>query len=291
MSIPKTPQTIAELPFFTAGRFIKPDLLGRCVGEEIHQFSGRELVDRVRDFSLGLTSLGLAPGGRVAILSESRPEWLIADFAVLTAGAMTIPMYPTLAADQIGFILRDSGATMAIVSSVTQLDNIRAVAGNLPALAVVVVIEPLPAQTWSGRPRLVSFEDVSAAGHQRIVDGWGIAREYQEKARAVRPSDLATIIYTSGTTGQPKGVMLTHGNLAANVEGVLSVLDLNENDVALSFLPLCHAFERTVAYVCLASGVSIVFAESIDTIARDLLTVRPTVMSGVPRVFEKLYAR
>ena len=118
------------------------------------------------------------------------------------------------------------------------------------------------------------------SGHKTIVDGWGVARTFQERARAVRPDDLATIIYTSGTTGAPKGVMLTHGNLVANVAGVLDVLDLNEEDTALSFLPLCHAFERMVAYVYLASGVSMIFAESIDTIARDLLTVRPTVMSA-----------
>jgi long-chain acyl-CoA synthetase len=137
MSIPNYPRTIAELPFFVAGRFLKPDLVGRCVGGNIESFNGRELVDRVRDFSLGLAALGLTRGGRVAILSESRPEWLIADFAVLTSGAVTIPIYPTLSLEQVGFILRDSGATIAIVSSVTQLEKIQAVAGNLPALDVI----------------------------------------------------------------------------------------------------------------------------------------------------------
>ena len=121
--------------------------------------------------------------------------------------------------------------------------------------------------------------------------GWGVGRAFQDEARQVAPGDLATIIYTSGTTGEPKGVMLTHGNLVSNIEGVNGVLNLHQEDTALSFLPLCHAFERLVAYVYLANGVSMVFAESLDTVARDLLTARPTVMTGVPRVFEKLQAR
>jgi long-chain acyl-CoA synthetase len=304
MTPPTTPSTIAELPLFAAGRFLKPDLVGRAVGGRIEHFTGRELVDRIRDVSLGLAALGMQRGDRVALLSESRPEWLVADFAVLAAGAVTIPIYPTVSAEQIGFILRDSGATIALVSNAAQLDKIRVVAAELPALRAVVVIdwtagvtpsEPSNPRTLEpsnpGTPALLSLADVAAVGHRRILDGWGIAREFQEQVRRVRPDDLATIIYTSGTTGPPKGVMLSHGNLAANVAGVLAVLDLNQEDVALSFLPLCHAFERTVAYVCLASGVSVIFAESIDTIARDLVVVRPTVMSGVPRVFEKLYAR
>ena len=285
-----TPATIAELPFFVAGRFSKPDLVGRSWGDHIDRFSGRELVDRVRDLSLGLSALGMARGDHVALLSESRPEWLVADFAILTAGAVTIPIYPTLSSEQIGFILSDSRASIAIVSTSTQLDKVLAAAPSVPSLRAIVLMEPVPAGLASS-VQVLSFKAVAGSGHQTIVEGWGIAREFQERARAVRPDDLATIIYTSGTTGTPKGVMLTHGNLAANVAGVLAVLDLNEDDTALSFLPLCHAFERTVACVCLASGVSLIFAESIDTIARDLLKVRPTVMSAVPRVFEKLHAR
>ncbi|MCC7009180.1 MAG: long-chain fatty acid--CoA ligase [Acidobacteria bacterium] len=296
MSMADTPATIADLPFFVAGRYLKPDLLGRCLNGEVRAMSGRALVDQVRDLSLGLSALGMGPGDRVALLSESRPEWLVADFAVLTAGAVTVPIYPTVSPEQVGFILRDSGATIAIVSSSTHAEKIAAVANIAPSLRIVLVMdapEEADQQDDVGQrePQLMSVASVAERGHRRIMDGWGVAREYQERARAVGPDDLATIIYTSGTTGDPKGVMLTHGNIASNVAGVLSVVDLTENDTALSFLPLCHAFERTVSYVCLASGVSIVFAESIDTVARDLTVVRPTVMSGVPRMFEKLYAR
>jgi long-chain acyl-CoA synthetase len=286
------PRTIALLPFYAGGRYPKPILVGRCQGERLDAIPGSELVDRVRDIGLGLRTLGLTRGARVALLSESRPEWLFTDFAVLAAGAVTTPIYPTLAVEQVAYILRDCEASMAIVSTPTQLAKTLQACASLPALRTIVVIDPpadgLPA--CDGRT-LVSFADVVARGHAQITGGWGVAREFQDEARAVQPGDLATIIYTSGTTAEPKGVMLTHANLVANIDGVLQVLDLNERDTALSFLPLCHGFERMVAYVYMAAGVGMVFAESLETVARDLLTVTPTVMTGVPRVFEKLQAR
>ncbi|MEO7192028.1 MAG: long-chain fatty acid--CoA ligase [Vicinamibacterales bacterium] len=288
------PRTVAELPFFAAGRFPKPDLLGQCEGSEVRYTGGRELLELVRNLSLGLTALGMTRGDRVALLSESRPEWLMADFAILTAGAVTTPIYTTLPAEQIGFILRDSGAAVAIVSSPVQLEKLLVAAPVGGPLRTVILIDPVAPDALALAPpglQVVSWADTLALGHRRIRDGWGVAREFHDAARQVRSDDLATIIYTSGTTGEPKGVMLTHGNLIANLRGVLQMLDLSHDDVALSFLPLCHAFERIVAYVYLCTGISVAFAESLDTISRDLLTVRPTVMSGVPRVFEKLYAR
>jgi long-chain acyl-CoA synthetase len=290
------PATIAQLPFFASGRYPKPDLLGRCEGDHIVPTSGRELLERVRDISLGLQHLGMAAGQRVVLLAESRPDWLLVDFAILTAGAVTVPIYPTLAAEQVGFIIKDSGATLAVVSTVEQLKKVLAVSGTLPDLQTVVITHapgPGAEQGWEHTAGLqvLTLADVAERGHRTIREGWGVAREYHDRAKAVRPDDLATIIYTSGTTGDPKGVMLTHGNLIANLRGVTEVLDLSESDVALSFLPLCHGFERMVAYVYLATGVSMIFAESIETVPRDLKTVRPTVMSGVPRVYEKLRAR
>jgi len=288
--IAKTPRTIAELPFFAAGRFPKPDFIGRSLGGQITHMSGRELVDAVRDASLGLAGRGMKRGDRIALLPKYRREWLNVDFAAQTAGAVTVPIYPTLSPEQVAFILADSGATMVVVSSGAQLAKAIEATTSLPSVQTIVMLDPPPAG-YNGTAALVSLAEISAEGHRRILDAWGVAREFQETARSIQPADLATIIYTSGTTAEPKGVMLSHENLASNVEGVLEVLDLTQEDTALSFLPLCHAFERTVSYVCLASGVSLIFAESIDTIARDLTIVRPTVMSCVPRVFEKLYAR
>ena len=289
--VQRLPPTIAELPFFASGPFPKPDLLGRCRGGQIEYTSGRELVERFRDISLGLTALGMQAGDRVVILAESRPEWLLVDFAILAAGAVTTPIYSTLSTEHACFILRDSGATLAVVSSPLQAEKLLACAPQAPALRTIVVMDPGGDLMPPSDLRVVSLAETAELGHRQIRDGWGVARAFRDRARGVKPEHLATIIYTSGTTGEPKGVMLTHGNLVSNLRGVLEVLDIHQEDVAMSFLPLSHAFERIVSYVCLGSGASMIFAESIDTLARDFAAVRPTVMSGVPRVFEKLYAR
>jgi long-chain acyl-CoA synthetase len=286
--IPDAPRTIAELPFFAGGRFPKPDLLGRCDPTGVSHVSGRDLVDRVRDLSLGLSVLGMRRGDRVAILSESRPEWLLADLAILAAGGVTTPLYPTLSVEQIGPILQDSEPVIVVVSDTRQLAKAFAASRDAPSVRTIVVIDPPPERSAADRVEVIDLAEVAARGHRQILDGWGVGRAFHDEAKKVRPEDPATLIYTSGTTAAPKGVLLTHGNLTANLIGIRQVLRLDERDTALSFLPLCHAFERMVAYVYMASGVSMIFAESIDTVARDLLRVRPTIMTGVPRVFEKL---
>jgi long-chain acyl-CoA synthetase len=289
--IAEIPETIAVLPFFASGRHPKPDLLGRCREGGVDAVSGRDLVERVRDLSLGLAAIGMARGDRVALLSESRPEWLLADFAILSAGAVTVPIYPTLATDQVAFILRDSESAFVVVSNAAQLAKVTAVAAGLPSLRGIVVMDAEGTPARVDRFEVLPLAEIVSRGHKRIMDGWGVGRAFHDEAKTVQPDDLATIVYTSGTTGEPKGVMLSHANLIANMAGVKKVLDLNPDDTALSFLPLCHAFERIVAYIYMACGVSMIFAESIETIARDLKLVRPTVMTGVPRVFEKLHAR
>jgi long-chain acyl-CoA synthetase len=288
--IASVPRTVAALPFFASGRYPKAELVGWCRAEGVVSQSAREFVARVRDVGLGLDAIGLAAGTRVVLLSESRPDWLIADFATLANGGVTVPVYPTLSADQVAFILRDSGATMAFVSTAAQLEKLAAAAPGT-ALGTVVAMDEPPAGLGALPFELLTLTALAARGHQRILDGWGVGRNFHDTATRVAPDDLATIIYTSGTTGEPKGVMLTHANLVSNIAGVVEVLSLGPDDRALSFLPLCHGFERMVAYVYLTTGVSMVFAESIDTVPRDLQLVQPTVMTGVPRVFEKLHAR
>jgi long-chain acyl-CoA synthetase len=290
------PPTIADLPFFVSGRFPKPNLLGRCEGERIVATSSREFIERIREIGLGLQELGMTAGQRVALLSESRPDWLLVDFAILAGGGVTVPIYPTLATEQVAFIMRDSEAATAVVSTPAQLDKVIASATSLPALKVVIATHIAEAELALERAKapalqLLSLADVAERGHQAIQKGWGLARTFHDKAKSVKPADLATIIYTSGTTSEPKGVMLTHGNLAANLDAVTRVFRVDERDTALSFLPLCHGFERMVAYTYLACGVSMIFAESIDTIGRNLRLVQPSVMSGVPRVYEKLRDR
>jgi long-chain acyl-CoA synthetase len=284
-------RTIADLPFHAVGRFQKPMALGRCRGDGILEISSKEMFERIRDLSLGLRAAGVARGDRVAIVSESRPEWILSDLAILSAGAVTVPIYPTLSAAQARYILQDSGARLAIVSTRLQLEKVQEVRHLLPDLEAVVVVMDPPAAIPAGSASVLSLEDVERRGHARMTGEWGAAKEFRDDARTVKPDDLATIIYTSGTTGDPKGVMLTHANLVSNLRATTDTLAISQDDVALSFLPLSHAFERMVSYVYLFCGVSIVFAESFDTVARDLARVRPTILTGVPRVYEKLHAR
>jgi long-chain acyl-CoA synthetase len=185
------------------------------------------------------------------------------------------------------YILQDSRARVAVVSTAEQLVKLQGVRHLLPALEAVVVMDPAAGPAAS----VLTLDEVERRGHARMTGGWGAGREFRESARKVAPGDLATIIYTSGTTGEPKGVMLTHANLVANLRAGSQVLELSQEDEALSFLPLSHSFERMVAFIYLFTGVTIVFAESMDTVPRDILTVRPTVLTGVPRVYEKMQAR
>jgi long-chain acyl-CoA synthetase len=270
------------------GRFPKALLVGRCGSEGIAGLSSKEFFERVRDVSLGLGALGVEAGDRVAIVSESRPEWLIADLGILCGGAITVPLYPTLSAPQARYILHDSSCRVAIVSTRVQLEKIQEVRHHLPSLSAVVLIDGF---SDSDSPSVMSFDALAERGHARLTAEWGAGRDFREKTRAITTNNLATIIYTSGTTGEPKGVMLTHANLVSNMVAGAKVLGVMHEDVALSFLPLSHAFERLVSYIYLFSGVTICFAESLDTIRRDIVEVRPTVMTGVPRVFEKLHAR
>jgi long-chain acyl-CoA synthetase len=279
-------RTIADLPFHVSGRHPKSLLVGRCVGDRIVGASTREWFDRLRDLSLGLMALGIGPGDRVAIVSESRPEWLLSDLAVLATGAVTVPIYPTLTAAQALYILKDCGARMVLVSTREQLEKIQSVRDAVPSLEVVVMFEPCETPALS----VLSFDAVGERGHARMVAEWGAGRQFHDGVRKVKPADLATIIYTSGTTGEPKGVMLTHANLVANLRSSAEALAVTSDDVALSFLPLSHSFERLVSYLYLFEGVTIVFAESLETVRRDLGTVRPTIMTGVPRVYEKFQA-
>jgi long-chain acyl-CoA synthetase len=279
--------TLADLPFHIAGRYPKTELIGRCREGGIDWLSTNAFFERVRDISLGLMASGMQRGDRVVIMSETRPEWIASDLAILTAGGVTVPIYPTLSATQAQYIVQDCGARYAFVSTREQAAKLQKVRHALPTLEVIILFDSPEAATGS----LLTLDEVAARGHARLAGEWGVAREFKDRARGIRPDELATVIYTSGTTGEPKGVMLTHQNIIANVRSCMHVLPMSSEDVGLSFLPLSHAFERTVAYICLANGVSIAYAEGIDTLARDLLLARPMLMTAVPRVFEKFYAR
>jgi long-chain acyl-CoA synthetase len=281
-------KTLADLPFHIAERFPRRALLRHCRGNGVIEISGGEFVEQIRDVSVGLRELGLAAGDRIAVIAESRPEWCVTDLAVLVAGGVTVPVYPTLTAGQVRYILNDCGAALAVVSNRTQVDKIAAVRAQLARVPTVVVMDVDGRQWPEG---VATWPDVAARGRERLVSDADARRSFEERPAAIARDALATIVYTSGTTGEPKGVMLTHGNILSNVEAAVELLRVTEHDVALSFLPLSHAFERIVIYTYLYAGAYTAFAESPETLARDLVTVRPTLMTAVPRVFEKLHDR
>ena len=277
--------TLTRLFFDAIATFSKPAAMRHKKDGVWLDISHAELLERVRRTSLALQELGLARGDRVAILSENRPEWAIADYACLAARLADVPIYPTLPAEQMVHILNDSGAVALFVSSVAQAAKIARIRPDLPALRTVISFTA-PAPVGCD----MTLDEFIARGTK--VDSPERAAAWKESALAVQPDDLATLIYTSGTTGLPKGVMLSHDNLYSNVFASLPVLGPKDDDVALSFLPLSHIFERMAGhYMLFAGGCSIVYAESIEAVTANLGEVRPTILSAVPRIYEKLYAR
>jgi long-chain acyl-CoA synthetase len=280
--------TLADLPFHVAKRFPDRVVLRQCRGDDRIDTSGHQLFEQVRDLNLGLRDLGLTTGDRVALIAESRPEWCVTDLAMLSAGAVSVPLYPTLTAGQVQEILNHSGAAIAVVSNRAQVDKIAAVRGQLAGLSTVVVMD-LDGQPWP--EGVTTLADVATRGRTHFAAESDTDQHFRQQASALSGDTLATIIYTSGTSGEPKGVMLTHGNLLSNITAALNVLGVTSADVALSFLPLSHAFERMVLYLYLFAGATVAFAESPETLARNMVAVRPTLMTAVPRVFEKMHAR
>jgi len=278
------PRTLNELFFAAVDRFgSKRAALQYKAGGTWHDITHQELARRVKLTALGLRELGVRPGDRVAILSSNRPEWAIADFACLAARCADVPVYPTLPARQVAYLLRDAGAVAAFVADARQYEKVAETRGELPDLRHVILFEG--AVDGPGVMPLQALQQLGASAEAKYPS-------YEADARAVGPDDLATLIYTSGTTGDPKGVMLTHGNFTFDVLAALQVLPLGPQDTALSLLPLSHSFERMGGhYVMVHAGVMIAYAESFDTIAANLQEVRPTITLAPPRVFEKFYAR
>ncbi len=260
----------------------KPDLMQVKRGGRYEPISTEEFARRVRRIALGLQSLGCGPDRKLVILSENRPEWTLVDFANLCLGGVTVPIYPTLVPSQIQYIIANSEAAVVVCSGPELRRKFEFIKAELPAVAHAVTLE---AEAPEG---FLTLEEVCARGEKREAEDAGL---FERLALAVKPADLASIIYTSGTTGVPKGVMLTHGNFVSNILSLDAIHDFNPTDTILSFLPLSHVLERMTTFAFLYKGASMAYAESIETVAENLLEVRPTIMVSVPRLFEKLYAK
>lgn len=265
-------------------RHNKTDALNHRSDGKWLNISAPDFVERVKNAALGLAALGVRPGDRIALLSENRPEWSIADLAILSLGAINVPIYTTQALDQVDYILSDSGAKAIFISSRRLYKHAQPVLAKRQ-LDHLVFFDPEVAEDVERGIALSKLEQ----------DGKEFARQrpgaFEAYLQAVRPDDLATIIYTSGTTGEPKGVMLTHNNFMSNVLSIAKGLPIGPTDVALSVLPLSHIFERDGFYVFCYCGVSVYYTASFDQVGENLREVAPTVMTAVPRLFEKVYHR
>ncbi|PYQ49525.1 MAG: long-chain fatty acid--CoA ligase [Acidobacteria bacterium] len=277
-------RTLCEIFYHSVETYRKPDHLKAMRDGSWRDISSEEFRRAVEELSMGLRALGVEKGDRVALLSENRPEWAYADLATLCVGAVDVPIYPNLPSAQVLYVLNDSQAKVALVSTPAQARKLAEVRAKAPHLRHVIRFDE-PALEGTA-----SLAEVRAKGASALAaDREAVKR----RAAEVQPDDLATLIYTSGTTGDPKGVMLVHSNIVSNMHACLSAFgDFGPGDTALSFLPLCHIFERMGGhYLMLQQGVTIAYAESVDRVPANMVEVRPTLMLSVPRLYEKMYAR
>ena len=278
------PKTLTDIYTVTCS-IDRPAIMKYKSGDRWIDVSVPEFRDTVRWFSTGLHDLGVKRGDRVAILSENRPEWSMTDFAALCLGAVSVPVYPTLLGWQIEYILNDAGTVAVICSNQEQLDKVLEIRSHVPTLNSVIVCDApasLPAN-------VMTFKNVVDRG-KKWEESHGTT--WFEGARSSpKPSDLATLVYTSGTTGNPKGAMLSHGNIATNVNAVREFVPFQAGDTALSILPLSHILERMVDYLYFYKGGCIAYAENVTKVADNLQEVQPQFFGAVPRLFEKMRAR
>jgi len=255
----------------------KEDVFACKIQGNWRKYSAQEVIDTVNKVSLGLLKLGVKRDDKIALISNNRPEWNFVELGIQGIGAVSVPMYPTITIEDYNYIFADAGIKLIFVSDEGLLKKSTEASKGLNSVEAIYTFDQIAgAKHWTEILDLANGNDVDTLEPYKA---------------AVQPDDLLTLIYTSGTTGKPKGVMLTHNNIISNVEGLIKGkhLELEEGDRALSFLPLCHIYERTDVYVYLRYGVSIYYAESMDTIADNLKEVKPHVFATVPRLLEKVY--
>ncbi len=278
-----TPRTLLDI-FQSAVASGNPELLVSKVDGKWVALSAADFERKVKALALGLTYLGVDRGDRVALFSENRPEWAITDFATLSLGAMSVPIYTTYLAPQVEYILRDAEPRVVMVSGQQELKKVLDVVNRCPSVERVLLVDG-----EGQHEKLMAFEALIRQGEQLLrADPTG----FQDRISSLGPGDFASMIYTSGTTGEPKGAVLTHGNFVSNVSTVSEIFSIvSGQKVALSFLPLSHVFERMVDYLYFLRGITIAYAESIDKLTDNFQEIKPHFFAAVPRVYEKMLAR
>ncbi len=279
-------QNLAQMFFEKRDTFSdKPAYMYKEGGKWI-SITFKDAVDKCEKIAAGLASLGVTKEDRVAIISPNRVEWALTDYAVQSLGALLVPIYPSLLPEQVKYILNDSETKVVIVADSIQTEKVDEMHEGLNTVKDFFVLDDIEEgikEPWK------HFSDLQNMGEEFLNKN----NDYvEQQMKEVTPENWATIIYTSGTTGEPKGAILTHGNFLSNVEGSLSVIDIYSEDTFLSFLPLSHVFERMAGhYLSCYNGCTVAYAESIDTVAGNLLEIKPTIMVSVPRLYEKIYAK
>ncbi|MEN8133909.1 MAG: long-chain fatty acid--CoA ligase [Thermodesulfobacteriota bacterium] len=278
-------ETIPSMFFGQVARYGSKTALLHKVGPQYISLSWSELGDTVREVACGLIELGVQPGDRVAIMAYNRPEWLIADLAIMASGAITVPIYHTSTPTEADYILKKAGANIAFVARSEKAEMFTTCDA---ALKTIISLDPVGID--SAGSCAYDYDTVRQRGRDQLSGG--TCSELAIRIAALNPEHCATIIFTSGTTGNPKGVMLSHANILANAAASLKAQPVGPDDLFLSFLPLSHSFERTAGqYLMLISGATTAYAQSIRNVADNIREVRPTIMFGVPRFYEKLYGR
>jgi long-chain acyl-CoA synthetase len=277
-------QSVNDLFQSAVSAYSKPNALMFKRDGCYQSLSSKDVQLRVKQASAALFRLGIRKGDRVGLLSENRPEWAIVDLAILANGAVNVPIYCALPASQIEYLMQHAGIRLIFVSDRLQLEKVLQVRAVVPSLEKIVLFNEMD----SLEAMVIPFRELLGAGQEVLTEQTSI---YEELCRKVRPEDLASIIYTSGTTGTPKGVMLSHWNIVSNVLSCSEVFDIDSRDVVLTFLPLCHIFERMADYLMIYRGATIAYAENPETVPQNMLEIRPTIVPSVPRLFEKMYLR
>jgi long-chain acyl-CoA synthetase len=279
---PDEPRTLSELFYRAAQEKSRPDALNYKQNDKWVSISSEEMIRRTENIALGMRSLDLRSGDKVALMSANCPAWTLTDAACQISGVVDVPIYTTLNAAQVEYILRDSGAQVFFIENKSCYEHLREIEPFLSGLKKLVFFDSENAAAENA----ISLAELETNGERFRSERPDLIKKLNDE---IEPDDIATLIYTSGTTGEPKGVMLSHSNLVSNVLDASERYDFSSKDVPLSVLPLSHIFERTGMYLYIHHGMGVFYAESIEKARENLAEVRPTIFVGVPRIFEKVY--
>jgi long-chain acyl-CoA synthetase len=278
------PQTLPELFLQSIQKHDLDDALNYKKDGEWRAISSKEMIQGIEEIALGLYSIGLRKGDRAAILSANSPNWTLTDAGCQFSGVIDVPIYTTLAPQAVQYILTDSGSKVIFLENKTAYERIAEALIDCPEIGRLIFFDA----EGVDMPNAISLADLREEGRRLKAAQPDLLGQLRE---AIRPGEIATLIYTSGTTGEPKGVILTHSNIISNVIDAGEKYDFSVHDVCLSVLPLTHVFERSAMYLYIFNGMSVFYAESVEKVPDNLAEVRPTIFVGVPRIFEKVYAR